>query len=193
VKAALPALPEQRMALYMGTLQLTAYDAALLTEEKNMADYFDQLLLTDNSIRPKSAANWISGPVKNWMNEERKDIGSFPLSPAQLASVISLVEKGQCSFTAASGKLFSEYLKDPTVNVAELASRLNLVQVSDSSSIEPVIDAVLGKMSAKVEEYKKGKKGLLALFVGEVMKQTKGKADPKLTNDLIIKKLNSSS
>ncbi len=193
IAAGLPHLPEQRMVSYIKELQLSEYDAALLTDERYLSDYFDELVEDHPGIKPKSFANWLSGPVKGWLNEEGKEMEDFPLSASQLASLISLVEKGRCSFTAASGKLFQEYLKQPDSSVEELANQLNLLQVSDISSIEPVIEEVLMKMAGKVEEYKKGKKGLLALFVGEVMKQTRGQADPKLTNELIIKKINSSS
>jgi aspartyl-tRNA(Asn)/glutamyl-tRNA(Gln) amidotransferase subunit B len=180
------------MMSYTRDLQLSEYDAALLTEERNFSDYFEILVEDHPGIRPKSFANWLSGPVKGWLNEEGKEMEDFPLSTDQLASLVALVEKGRCSFTAASGKLFQEYLKQPGIAPGQLAAVLNLLQVSDSSSIEPVIDEVLLKMAGKVEEYKKGKKGLLALFVGEVMKRTRGQADPKLTNELIIKKINSS-
>lgn len=190
--AALPRLPEQRVIQYTRELKLSEYDAAFLSEEKDLSDYFDILVEEHPGVKPKSFANWLSGPVKEWMNENGKLIGEFPLSADQLASLVVLVEKGRCSFSAASGKLFQEFLKYPQKNVEALANEFNLLQVSDNESIEPVIDAVLAKMAAKVEEYRKGKKGLLALFVGEVMKQTKGKADPKLTNELISKKLNSS-
>ena len=192
IATSLPRLPEQRMASYIKELQLSEYDAALLTDERNLSDYFETLVEDHPGLRPKSFANWLSGPVKGWLNEQGKEIDDFPLTTDQLASLVGLVEKGRCSFTAASGKLFQEYLKQPDTSAEKLAAQLNLLQVSDSSSMEPVIEEVLKKMAGKVEEYKKGKKGLLALFVGEVMKQTKGQADPKLTNELIIKKINSS-
>ncbi|MBL0233585.1 MAG: Asp-tRNA(Asn)/Glu-tRNA(Gln) amidotransferase subunit GatB [Chitinophagaceae bacterium] len=192
VAATLPRLPEQRIAGYMRELQLSAYDAALLTDEKSFSDYFEALVQDHPGIKPKRFANWLSGPVKEWLNEQGKEIEEFPLSTDQLASLVALVEKGRCSFSAASGKLFQECLKQPEQDIEQLAEKLNLLQVSDTASIEPVIEEVLQKMADKVEEYRNGKKGLLALFVGEVMKRSKGKADPKLTNELLIRKLNSS-
>jgi aspartyl-tRNA(Asn)/glutamyl-tRNA(Gln) amidotransferase subunit B len=91
----------------------------------------------------------------------------------------------------ASTRVFPLLIKDPEAGAEELATRHNLIQQSDLSAIGPVIDEVLEKFAEKVVEYKKGKKGLLSLFVGEVMKRTKGKADPKLTNELLLEKLKS--
>ncbi len=129
------------------------------------------------------------GPVKSWLNENNKVINDFPLSPQQLASVIELVDSGKISFSLASTKLFSHLLKHPGKDPEDAASELDLFQRSDLSDIGPIIDKVLEKFAGKVLEYKKGKKGLLSLFVGEVMKQTKGKADPKIINERVLQKL----
>jgi aspartyl-tRNA(Asn)/glutamyl-tRNA(Gln) amidotransferase subunit B len=187
IRQSIPALPEARIKRYTEELNLTAYDSAVLTDEKTVADYFESVINHTNNN--KAAANWILGPVKTWMNEEGKEVTAFPVSPVQLAAVISLVDEGKISFSAASTKLFSQLVTTPTVNPAELAARLNLLQESDVSAIGPIVEAVLEKQAAKVAEYKKGKKGLLALFVGEVMKQSKGKADPKVVNELLLEKL----
>jgi aspartyl-tRNA(Asn)/glutamyl-tRNA(Gln) amidotransferase subunit B len=189
IKKSLPALPEERIRHYTTALQLPAYDAAVLTEEKSVADYFEAV--TNHTTNYKAAANWILGPVKTWMNENVKEVTDFPVAPSQLAAVIKLVDDNKVSFSLASTKLLSGLINEPAKNPEQLATVLNLLQQSDAGAIEPVVDAVLEKLAAKVQEYKKGKKGLLALFVGEVMKQTKGKADPKLTNDLILEKLKS--
>jgi aspartyl-tRNA(Asn)/glutamyl-tRNA(Gln) amidotransferase subunit B len=129
------------------------------------------------------------GPVKTWLNEQEKEIKDFPLPPSQLAAIINLIEEGKLSFSAASGKLFHSLIKDPSADPGLLAKQLNLLQESDAAAIEAIIEKVLEKLADKVAEYKKGKKGLIALFVGEVMKETKGTADPKLTNQLLLEKL----
>jgi aspartyl-tRNA(Asn)/glutamyl-tRNA(Gln) amidotransferase subunit B len=187
IRQSIPALPEERIKRYTEELNLTAYDAAVLTDEKAVSNYFESVI--NHTKSNKAAANWILGPVKTWMNEESKEITAFPVSSIQLAAVINLVDEGKISFSAASTKLFSQLVIEPTVNTAELAARLNLLQESDVSAIGPIVEAVLEKQAAKVAEYKKGKKGLLALFVGEVMKQSKGKADPKVVNELLLEKL----
>jgi aspartyl-tRNA(Asn)/glutamyl-tRNA(Gln) amidotransferase subunit B len=191
IRKEIPVLQEERIKKYTTDYQLSAYDAGVLTEDRLFADYFESLIVSDKKIRPKAAANWMLGPVKSWLNENNAEIASFPLSPSQLASLIALVESGKLSFSIASAKLFSRLLKEPARDPEQLATEDNLIQQSDASVIEPIIANVLEKYADKVQEYKKGKKGLLALFVGEVMKQSRGKADPKITNDLILEKLKS--
>lgn len=189
IRKELPVLRKERMRIYTTQYKLSAYDAEVLTEEKNFSDYFQELV--SGNDRYKAASNWMLGPVRTWMNEQNAEISEFPLAPAQLSVLIRLVEEGKLSFSAASGKLFGLLLREPDSNPAELAVRHNLFQQSEQSELEPVIDQVLTRMADKVAEYKKGKKGLLALFVGDVMKQTKGKADPRVTNELLLKKLKS--
>jgi|CXWL01.1.fsa_nt_gi aspartyl-tRNA(Asn)/glutamyl-tRNA(Gln) amidotransferase subunit B len=202
IRLGIPALPEERIKRYISELMLSEYDAGVLAEEKNFSDYFEQVISFFPSLphvrdgeglwmNPKSTANWMLGPVKSWLNENNKEIDEFPIRPEQLAAVISLVNTGKVSFSAASTKLFLQLLKNPDKNPGQIAEEENLIQQSDVSAIEPVIDHVLEKFADKVTEYKKGKKGLLALFVGEVMKQSKGKADPKITSELLLKKLKS--
>lgn len=189
IREGLPELRDERMKRYIAEFKLSAYDASVLTEEKEFADYFQALVAGNTNY--KAAANWMLGPVRSWMNEQQVDIGSFPLSPGVLNKLIRLVSKGKLSFTVASGKLFNLLLAGPGADPETLAVEHNLLQQSDQSALEPVIEKVLEKMTDKVTEYRKGKKGLLALFVGEVMKQTKGKADPRMTNELLLKKLQS--
>jgi aspartyl-tRNA(Asn)/glutamyl-tRNA(Gln) amidotransferase subunit B len=142
-------------------------------------------------VRPKSAANWMLGPVKTWLNEKNKSIGEFPLPPSKLNELIKLVEQDKLSFSAATSKVFPLLVKDPNADPSTEAAKLNLIMESNSDYIVPIADAVLLQFDSKVAEYKKGKKGLLALFVGEVIKRSKGKADPKVVNEILIQKLNS--
>lgn len=187
IKASIPALPEERVKKYTTAFSLSAYDAGVLTDEKEFSDYFENIITHTNNY--KAAANWMTGPVKTWMNEQQADILSFPVSPAQLAAVIKLIDDGKISFSAAAAKLFPALLKHPAADIDSLANELNLLQESNVSAIEPIINSVLEKQAAKVAEYKKGKKGLLALFVGDVMKLSKGKADPKVVNEILLEKL----
>jgi aspartyl-tRNA(Asn)/glutamyl-tRNA(Gln) amidotransferase subunit B len=189
IRRSIPALPEQRIQKYIAEFQLSEYDAAVLTEERYFADYFEQIVFQTTNY--KAAANWMLGPVKSWLNENNKEISEFPVSPLQLASVIKLVDSGKISFTAASTKLFNLLPENPGKEPEEIAKEQNLIQQSAVSDIGPIVDGVLEKFADKVLEYKKGKKGLLALFVGEVMKQSKGKADPKITNEILLEKLKS--
>ncbi|MEI2740510.1 MAG: Asp-tRNA(Asn)/Glu-tRNA(Gln) amidotransferase subunit GatB [Chitinophagaceae bacterium] len=189
IRLSIPAIPEQRIKKYTTELMLSEYDAGVLTEEKAYADYFEKVIQYTSNY--KAAANWMLGPIKSWMNEKGKEINEFPIPAEQLAAVIILVDSGKVSFSSASTKLFTKLLEKPASSPEKIAEEENLIQQSDVSAIGPIIDKVLEKFADKVAEYKKGKKGLLALFVGEVMKQSKGKADPKITNELLLEKLKS--
>lgn len=187
IKESLPVLQEDRVKKYTTEWSLPEYDARVLTEEKELADYFETL--TNHTSLYKAAANWILGPVKSWLNEHNKTIIDFPVSAGQLAKLVKLTDEGKLSFTVASTRLFSYLLDNPQTDPLAAAEQQNLLQQSDAGALEPIIDEVLLKFKDKVGEYKKGKKGVLALFVGEVMKRSKGKADPKVTNEIILEKL----
>ena len=187
MRQSIPALPEERIKKYTTVLQLSTYDAAVITEEKSLSDYFENIIC--HTVNYKAAANWILGPVKSWLNENGKKIEEFPLSAHHLASLIALIDSGKVNFSVASTKLFNELIKNLAKTPEQIAIEQNLIQQSDVPAIGLIIDGVLVKFADKVVEYKKGKKGLLALFVGEVIKQSKGKADPKVTNELLLKKL----
>lgn len=187
IKATIPPLPEVKAQAYISTYQLPENDARWLAGDKNIAAYFEAIIHHHSNY--KAAANWLQGPVQAWMNESEKEITEFPVSASTLSELIALIDKGQISFSAASGKLFAALLKSPDNSPSELAQQLDLIQQSNVDEITPVVEKVLEKFADKVKEYQKGKKGLLALFTGEVMKQTKGKADPKLVNQILNEKL----
>ncbi|MFN4314679.1 MAG: Asp-tRNA(Asn)/Glu-tRNA(Gln) amidotransferase subunit GatB [Chitinophagaceae bacterium] len=190
IQVSLPALPRQRIAVYTDQYQLSEYDATVLTEDRSVAEYFEALLAV--SPTPKAAANWMLGPVKSWLNEQAANMENFPISAVVLGKLISLVDRGLLSFSTASAQLLPALLRQPEAEPEMLAKQMNLLQQSDKSQLEPLIDEVLNSLADKVKEYHKGKKGVLALFVGEVMKRSKGKADPKVTNALLLEKLRQS-
>jgi aspartyl-tRNA(Asn)/glutamyl-tRNA(Gln) amidotransferase subunit B len=187
IRQSLPELPEQRQQRFIQQYALSDYDAALLADEEELADYFEAAAA---GVAPKQIANWLLGPVKSWLKETEKGIQEFPLLPAQLAGLIGLVEDGKVSHTMAVQKLLPSLLLQPEASVLQLAEQLNLIQESNEEALLPLVKEVLEAMPQKVQEYKKGKKGLMGLFVGEVMKKSKGKADPKLLNQLIAQQLN---
>lgn len=189
IKQSIPVLQEDRVKKYISLYHLSEYDAMALTDEKEFADYFEKAIqIVDNK---KAVANWMLGPVKSWLNEKNHGIKEFPLSPANLASLILLVEEKKLSFSSASSKVLPSLINDPDADVLKLARELNLLQESNSDYILPIVEEVLLKFDDKVKEYKKGKKGLLALFVGEIMKRSKGKADPHVVNEIVLEKLKS--
>jgi len=193
IKKTIPALQKERIKNYVSIFQLNEYDSTALTEEKEFADYFERLVQSNHKIdiKPKSAANWMLGPVKTWLNETNKNIDQLPIEPAKLAQLIKLVEENKLSFSAASSKIFPILIEDPKADPLEQAVKMSLIMESNSDYIQPIADAVLLQFEDKVKEYKKGKKGLFALFVGEVIKRSKGKADPKVVNEILNQKLNS--
>ncbi len=189
IRKEIPILHEERIRKYVSDYKLSEYDAVILTEEKSFSDYFEQII--QHTTDYKAAANWMAGPVKSWLNENNQGIENFPLHAEKVSALVQLVDSNKLSFSAASTKLFAALLEDASKEPIQLAIELNLLQESNASAIEPIVDQVISKYADKVNEYKKGKKGLMGLFVGEVMKLSKGKADPKLTNDLLVEKLNS--
>lgn len=193
IKSEIPELPEQKTRRYQHQLQLPEYDARLLAEEKELSDYFEQILTAANNdvSVSKAAANWMLGPVKSYLNEKNSTILDFPIPASSLAQLIDLINTGKLNFSVASSRIFNALLEQPSADPLDLATSLNLLQDSDAGNVLIWVEEVLNRMPDKVAEYKKGKKGLIGLFVGEVKKVSKGKADPKLTNDLLLKKLQS--
>jgi aspartyl-tRNA(Asn)/glutamyl-tRNA(Gln) amidotransferase subunit B len=193
IKAGMPLMQSERKQKYISELKLSEYDAQVLTEDRAFADYFENIThYLEGKSAVKAAANWMLGPVRSWLNEHNEDIFAFPLKPEKVGILIELVEEGKLSFSTASGKLFDLLIHSPDADPETLAIGQNLLQESDVSSLEPIVNEVLRQFADKVMEYKKGKKGVLGLFVGEVMKRSGGKADPKITNELLLQKLKSS-
>jgi aspartyl-tRNA(Asn)/glutamyl-tRNA(Gln) amidotransferase subunit B len=187
VRKSMPALPRELQQKFTSHYKLPAYDAQVLTDSKEVALYFEEVCKHTQNF--KAASNWMMGPVKSWLNEANLSANQLPLSPSTLATVISLIDEGKLNFAASSQKLFPELIMNPAKSPLILAQELNLIQDSNEDSILPVVEAVINEFPQKVEEYKKGKKAIITMFMGEVMKRTKGKADPKVTTELLIKKM----
>jgi aspartyl-tRNA(Asn)/glutamyl-tRNA(Gln) amidotransferase subunit B len=188
IKNKMPELPEVIASRYMTQFALSEYDAMQLTDDKSTSEYFESLIQHTNQY--KAAANWILGPVKSLLNESNLSIEKMRIPASSLAKIIDLVESRVINFSSASSRLLPVLMEQPDKDPGVLIKELNLSQVGDTEVVEEWVNAALMKMPDKVAEYKKGKKGLLGLFVGEVKKMSKGKADPKLVNDLLMEKLN---
>ncbi len=187
IKGSMPALPRELHAKFVEEFGLPAYDAGVLTDSKEIALWFDALCAKTSNY--KAASNWMMGPVKSYLNELTLHIDDFPISVDSLADLIALVDEAKVSFTVASQKLYPEMLKSESETPLEIAQRLNLIQESDESSLKPIVEGVLAENNAKVEEYRSGKKGLMGMFMGQVMKKSQGKADPKVATKLLIELL----
>ncbi len=187
VKQTLPALPNELIKKYTSTLELSDYDAEVLTEDKHFALYYEELIGLTTSY--KTAANWMMGAIKSHLNENALEIKDFPLTPTHIAELIDLIESGAISNSIANQKVFPALIEHPEFSPKELAEKNNWIQESDTGALDGFIDEALSKFPEKVEAYKAGNKNLLGLFMGEVMKASKGKADPKVTSNLLRKKL----
>ncbi len=187
LKESLPALPEHLVHRYMTDYGLSRYDAEVITDEKETSDYFEELVLGTTFY--KAAANWMLGPVKYYLNENSISITNFPVKPKVMAALIALVEEGNIHFSTASSKIFPELVSGKSNDPQKIANDLNLMQTGDESQILLWVTAAMEKMPDKVQEYKKGKKGLLGLFMREVKQLSLGKADPQRTNQLLIQQL----
>ncbi|MDC3105318.1 Asp-tRNA(Asn)/Glu-tRNA(Gln) amidotransferase subunit GatB, partial [bacterium] len=186
VKKSLPPLPKELLQKFTNEFKLSSYDAKIIIEDKGMAMYYEKLCkLTKNY---KAAANFMNGAIKSYLNENAKSIEDFKISPKNIAELIALIDDNKVSNSVATGKIFPLLLSSDS-SPEKIAVENNWIQESDSDTLLSLINEVIEKYPDKVKEYQSGKKGLIGLFIGEVMKLSKGKADPKLTNELIRKKL----
>jgi aspartyl-tRNA(Asn)/glutamyl-tRNA(Gln) amidotransferase subunit B len=186
IKAAMPQLPKELQAKFISEYNLSAYDAHVLTDEREVALYFLELIKYTNNY--KSAANWVINEVKSFVNENNLSFSAFTVKPAQLAEIIKLIDENIISSSGAK-TLFKAYTEGNTKSAVAIAEDLNLVQSSDTDELTNWIDQALAKYPDKVKEYKNGKKGNINLFMGEVMKLSRGAADPKKTTKLLEEKL----
>lgn len=187
IKAAMPALPKELALQFIHEYQLSAYDAGILTDEKETATYYCELI--QHASNYKSAANWVINEVKSYINDKGILLNEFKVSPKQLAEIIQLVDDSIVSSSAAK-QLFLQFAEGNELSAIALAEQLNLIQSSDSDELIAWVNQVLAKFPDKVSEYKKGKKGNINLFMGEVMKLSRGVADPKATTKLLQEQLN---
>lgn len=187
VRQTMPALPEELYHKYVTELGLTDYDASVITADHELVMYFEQLI--KHTAHYKAAVHWLMGTVKSYLNEHHLTIDTLTLSPQQLAGLIQLVDSGKVNNTVASHKIFPALLTDAGKTAEQIASELNLLISEDGDELDGFIKEALAKFPDKVVEYQKGKKGVLGLFMGEIMKRSKGKIDPQKTNQLLIKAL----
>ncbi|MEH0157444.1 Asp-tRNA(Asn)/Glu-tRNA(Gln) amidotransferase subunit GatB [Limibacter armeniacum] len=183
IRKGMPSLPKELFEKFTNTYGLPEYDAQVLTDQKDIAFFFEALCSKTNQY--KVASNWMMGPIKSCLNDKSISMEEFPLSAEQIASIIELVEENKVSYTAASNQLLPKMMEQPETTAETLAHQLDLIQDSDDDSIIPIIEQALAKFPDKVKAYQSGKKNLLGLFMGEVMKLSNGKVDPKKANQLI--------
>jgi aspartyl-tRNA(Asn)/glutamyl-tRNA(Gln) amidotransferase subunit B len=182
----LPELPRQKRDRYQADLQLSAYDARVLTDDRSIAEYFEATIAA--GAPAKQAVNWVMGDISAYLNAEKKAITDIPLQPQALAELILLIEDNTISSKIAKD-LLPELLTQGGVPKV-LVEQKGLVQISDTNVLEAAITEALAENPDELAKYRAGKTKLLGFFVGQVMKKTGGRADPKLTNQLLTQRLN---
>ena len=187
IASSMPELPERRRDRYISQFSLPKYDAEILTSSRELADYYENVLKVTNDY--KSASNWVMTEVLKVMNEENLSIKEFPVTSENLGRLIKLIKDNTISGKIAKD-IFPEMLKtnkDPN----DIVKEKNIVQITDTKEIENAIDKILSVDESQVKEYLSGKDKVIGFFVGQIMKETKGKANPQIVNDLLKKKLES--
>ena len=190
IRVNMPLLPHQIHAELMEKYGLSDYDANVLLEEKENVVFYKKI--TNYTKNYKAAANWQTNIIQAYLNDNQLTISEFNLNPETIAELIQLVYDDKLSNAAAAQKVFPELVKQPNTPPLELAKKLNLIQDSDEGNIEAIVDAVIAKFPDKVKAYQKGKKGLIGMFMGEVMRASGGKVNPKVANRLLQEKLKNS-
>lgn len=190
IKAALPELPQEKTERFGQEYKIPLYDANILTASRDLADYFEKTAI--ESKNPKQSSNWIMREVLQHLKEENIEISQFPLSPKNLAELILLVEKNEISLKMAKEKLFTRMISSKK-RAVEIAKEDELSQISDARKIKELVLETVKNNPRSVQQYKKGKVQVLSFLVGQVMKETKGTANPQLVNKILKETLNSLS
>ena len=185
IKDNLPELPDQKKNRFMEQFDLPAYDAGLLTTDRDLANYFEACV--NRFPQPKQVSNWVMGSLLGLLNAQDKTIGESPVSPENLAQLLSLIEEG-----VISGKIAKTVFDDMArtgKSAKKIVDEKGLVQITDTDAIDDVVAQILSNNPKEVDAYKNGKTKLLGFFVGQVMQETRGKANPKLVNEILKEKL----
>lgn len=187
IKTLMPELPAVLEQKYTSEFGLSAYDAALICTDRTDAAFYESIAAKTGNY--KSAANWITGPVRNYCKENNISIPAFPISADALSALIRLTDNGKIHFNNASGRLMEAMITENNASPEILAASMDLLQEKDSNLMDTWVDEVLAAMPDKVKEYKAGKKALIGLFAGQVKKLSKGKADMEAITRLLQEKL----
>lgn len=183
----MPVLPAEITRKLIANFGINNSEAVIFAEDKDLLNYFYTALET--VAQPKSLINWLTGPVRAMMNEQGTTITSFKVSPSRFAAVINLVDEKKLTQQIALQQLIPALQLHPEADVLPLAAEMNLLIVENNDELAGFADLVLEKFKPQVQAYKNGKKGVLGLFVGEVMKMAGGKADAQKLNALLQEKL----
>ena len=186
IGAAMPELPDVKQEKFINNYSLPFYDAEVLTQSRDVAEYYENLIrITDDY---KAASNWVMSEVLGVINDKKTDILDFPVKPEMLGKMINLINEG-----VISGKIAKEIFPimiDESKDPEQIVKERNLVQISDENEIKGIIETILNNNKSQVESYLSGNEKIFGFFIGQIMKETKGKANPKIVNELLSAHLN---
>ena len=185
LRASLPEMPNARKKRYMEEFGLSDYDSFQITSSKKMADYFEKTVSICNN--PKAVANWIMSDFSKMMNEQELEITETKITEENLAELIGLIDTNVIS-SAIAKKVFIEMFETGKM-AKEIVEEKGLVQITDTSAIEEIVNKVVEANSQSVNDYLAGKDKAIGFLVGQIMKETKGKANPKMVNEILLKVL----
>jgi len=188
IKSEMPALPRELFLKYTNEFGLSEYDAYNITDNKALALFYESII--SHTKNYKSAANWLMGDIKSYLNTNGFEVREFPISAETVAELIAIIDTGEISSTVASQKVFPALLENPNQAPLEIAKGLNLIQESNEDSILEYVNEVITQNPDEVERFKNGEKRLTGFFMGKLMQISKGKADPKAANRLMTETLN---
>ncbi|MBW6482988.1 MAG: Asp-tRNA(Asn)/Glu-tRNA(Gln) amidotransferase subunit GatB [Vicingaceae bacterium] len=188
VKKGLPLLPNELYKVYTNEYGLSEYDANLIIESKPLGLYYNEL--TQHTKNYKAASNWLNGSIKSYLNENGITIEDFVLKPIKIAALIQLIDEGKVSNTVASQHIFPIMINQPDIEPIAIAEQNNLIQESNDDDIINYIDIVIEQNPTEITRFKNGEKQLMGFLMGQLMKVSEGKADPKKANVLLREKLN---
>lgn len=186
VRAQIPELPDERKARYVSELGLPAYDAMVLTLTKEMSDFFEATV--KKGADAKQASNWLMGEVSAYLNSEQKELSDVALTPEGLAGMISLIEKGTISSKIAK-KVFKELIENGG-NAEQIVKDKGLVQISDEGALRKMVTDALDANPQSIEDFKNGKDRAIGFLVGQIMKASKGQANPPMVNKILMEEIN---
>lgn len=186
LRSRLPEMPEQRLQRYIDELKIPQYDATLISSSRELADYFEEVVAAYGGS-PKTVANWIMGELLRLINQDKVEIGQLKISPKQFARLLRLVDEGIISIRIAKGVLEEVFRsgEDPD----GVVQRQGLAQISDTSELDALVERVIAANPQVIEDIKSGNQKAVGFIVGQVMKETKGQANPKVVNQLLRDKL----
>lgn len=185
VRASIPEMPDKRRERYTQDWGIPAYDAGVLTQTKEMSDFYDATVAA--GADPKLAANWLMGEVNAYLNSKQVELSDTALTPEHLATMIKLIEDETISSKIAK-KVFKKIITNDTEPKAWVESK-GMVQLSDPAKLQPIIDEVLDNNEQSIEDFKNGKDRAIGFLVGQIMKKTRGMANPKMVNKLLMASL----